>query len=276
MTSLRMSTACLLLANDQEKWQRSLNVNTNLSGGKMRQRRGRGDGGIYQRADGSWVGQIDLGWVNGKRKRKYVRAKSRAEVAKRLRELAPLVASGITLAPEHLTVETYLEDWLSSRIPGTISLRTEHLYRHAVQNYINPSLGKIKLTKLSPGDVAKMQQDLRVRELSPATIRMARATLRRALRIAEQDGVLSRNVAAIAEGPKLKIREGRSLTPDQARVFLEAVRSERLEAAYVLTLSLGLRRGEVLGLKWCDLASGEGTVVLNVRRQLVRNKQGSN
>ncbi len=160
------------------------------------------------------------------------------------------------------------------RTPGTISPRTEQLYEHAVCEYINPTLGKIRLNKLTPADVATMLQELEAKGLSPSTRRMARATLRRALRIAEQDGIVTRNVAAIAEGPKLNHREGRSLTPEQARVFLDAVRGQRLEAAYVLTLSLGLRRGEVLGLQWDDIQLGEGTVVLNIRRQLVRNKHG--
>ncbi len=87
-------------------------------GGVVGQRRGRGDGGIYQRADGSWVGQLDLGWVNGKRTRKYVRAQTRSEVVKRMRQLAPVIESGAVPTPEHLTVERYLGDWLTKRIPG--------------------------------------------------------------------------------------------------------------------------------------------------------------
>ena len=240
----------------------------------MGQRRGRGDGAIYQRADGSWVGQIDLGWIDGKRKRKYVRGQTRADVAKRLRDLAPVIESGITPAPERLTVEQYLESWLTIRIPGTVAPRTQELYERAVHDYINPSIGKIRLNKLAPSDVAKMLQELEVRGLSPSTRRMARATLRRALRFAEQDGILTRNVAAIAEGPKMNHREGRSLTPEQAKIFLAAVRGHRLEAAYVFALSLGLRRGEILGLQWGDIELGEGTVVLNIRRQLIRDKRG--
>jgi integrase len=119
-----------------------------------------------------------------------------------------------------------------------------------------------------------MLVDLEAKGYSPATRRMARATLRRALRFAEQDGLLSRNVAAIAEGPKLDHREGRSLTPEQAQTFLEAVVDNRLEAAYVLTLALGLRRGEILGLSWEDVVNAENAVVLTVRRQLVRDKFG--
>jgi len=101
-----------------------------------------------------------------------------------------------------------------------------------------------------------------------------RATLRRALRIAEQDGILARNVAAIAEGPKMDLREGRTLTPEQARRFLEAVQSHRLSAAFNVTVALGLRRGEVLGLSWADVEPNGSGGVLTVRRQLVRDPDG--
>ena len=90
----------------------------------------------------------------------------------------------------------------------------------------------------------------------------------------EQDGILTRNVASIAEGPKLDHSEGRSLSPEQAKVFLQAVKGHRHEGAYVIALSLGLRRGEILGLSWKDIEATEGTVVLHVRRQLVRDKSG--
>ena len=240
----------------------------------MATRRTKGEGAIYRRDDGLWIGAVDLGWKNGKRVRKVLNGRTRNEVVAKMREVKLAVEQGVTLAPDRLTVEAYLEGWLTKRIPGTISTRTEALYARAVHDYINPTLGKIRLTKLTPTDVAEMLQDLEARGYSASTRRMARATLRRALRMAEQDGLLSRNVAAIAEGPKMNHREGRSLTPEQARMFLLAASEHRLSAAYVLTLSLGLRRGEILGLKWEDIEAAEGTVVLHIRRQLIRDSNG--
>ena len=237
-------------------------------------RRGKGEGSIYQREDGVWIGAIDLGWINGKRSRKVVSAKTRGEVVKLLRDLHPVMAQGIIPASDRLTVGQYLNGWVANRIPGTITTRTEALYERAVKDYINPSIGMIRLNKLAPSDVSRMLQDLQAKGYAPATQRMARATLRRALRMAEQDGILTRNVAAIAEGPKLDHREGRSLTPEQAKVFLQAVQGHRHEGAYVIALSLGLRRGEIIGLSWRDIEVAEKTVVLQVRRQLVRDKTG--
>jgi len=237
-------------------------------------RRGIGEGSIYQREDGKWLGAIDLGWIDGKRSRKVVSARTRGEIVKRLRELHPVIAQGVVPASDRLTVGEYLNGWVANRIPGTITTRTAAIYERAVKVYINPSIGKLRLNKLAPSDVSRMLRDLETKGYSPATRRIARSTLRRALRMAEQDGVLSRNVASIAEGPKLDHREGRSLTPDQAKQFLRAVEGHRHEAAFVLALSLGLRRGEILGLTWRDVDRAEDTVVLHIRNQLVRDKNG--
>src|ERR1035437_1474947 len=126
----------------------------------MGKRRGKGEGSIYQREDGLWIGAVDLGWSGGKRARKVVNGRTRAEVAKRMQEVQPSVAQGLTLAPDRLTVGTYLSDWISKRVPGSVSLRTEALYLRAVNVYINPSIGKVRLTKLAPSDVSRMLGDL--------------------------------------------------------------------------------------------------------------------
>src|ERR1019366_10120062 len=110
----------------------------------MGKRRGKGEGSIYQRDDGLWIGAVDLGWSSGKRVRKVVNGRTRGEVVKRMQEVQPTVAQGLTLAPDRLTVATYLDQWVSKRVPGTVSLRTEALYRRAVTVYINPSFGKLR------------------------------------------------------------------------------------------------------------------------------------
>jgi len=181
--------------------------------GEVGARRGKGDGSIYRRQDGVWIGAIELGWINGKRSRRVISASTRGEVVKRLRALQLVIAQGITPASDRLTVGEYLNGWVTNRIPGTITTRTESLYERAVKIYIEPSIGKLRLNRLTPSDVTRMLQDLESKGYSPATRRMARATLRRALRMAEQDGILLRNVAAIADGPRLDHREGRSFQP---------------------------------------------------------------
>ena len=237
-------------------------------------RRGRGEGSIYRRQDGIWVGAIELESETGARRRRYVYGKTRGEVAHRQRDALALASKGVQLAPERLTVAEFLRTWVTDRVPGTVAVRTSHLYAHAVERYLVPTLGQRRLSRLSPTDVARMLSFLEEKGYSPSTRRMARATLRRALRVAEQEGLVDRNVAAIAEGPRVPKRDGRTLTPEQARTFVEAVRGDRLEAAYVLALTLGLRRGEVLGLRWSDLEDRGNDLLVHVRQQLLRDHQG--
>jgi len=240
----------------------------------MGKRRGKGEGSIYRREDGLWIGAVDLGWSGGKRARKVVSGRTRADVSEQIHALQRAASSGLPIAPDRLTVEAYLKEWVSTRVPGTVAPRTLELYERAVSSYLAPSIGKLRLSKLAPTDVARMLREMDAKGYSASTQRMARATLRRALRIAEQDGLLPRNVAAIAEGPRLERRDGRTLTPEQARLFLIAATQHRLEAAYMLTLALGLRRGEVLGLSWSDVSAAEDAVVLTIQRQLIRDKTG--
>jgi integrase len=237
-------------------------------------RRAKGEGSVYKTKDGKWVASVDLGWVNGKRKRRTFQGTSQAEALRKVREFQGHKSRGLQLAPERLTVQEYLNTWLTERIPGTVAVRTEEIYARVVRLYLLRYIGKIRLVRLTPNDVSSMMNELGKEGLSPSTKRMARATLRRALRMAEQDGLIARNVAAIAEGPRMDYREGRTMTSEQARTFLEVCKGYRLGAAYTLALTLGLRRGEILGLKWSDIELKEGEMTLTIRRQLVRDNSG--
>ena len=113
----------------------------------MSGRRGHGEGAIYQRADGRWVGAVDLGWDGGKRRRRVVYGRTRAEVRERIRDLQAQIDGGVVPAPDRLTVAIYLEQWLD-RLPGTIGERSEDTYRRAVRLYLVPTIGSIRLAKL--------------------------------------------------------------------------------------------------------------------------------
>ena len=234
-------------------------------------RRGKGEGSIYRRRDGQWVASVDLGPLDGRRRRKSVYGKTQKEVRDKLRALQRTVDAGSLPAPANLTVARYLEDWLVRFLPGTVSPRTEVIYRNAIDRYVVPTLGSVKLHQLSPAHVSEMLSTLETQGYAPETRRIARAVLRRALRRAEQEGYLTRNVAAIADGVKIPRREGRTLTPEQAQAFLREVKSDRLETAYVVAQAFGLRRGELLGISWDDLKLDGPMPVVRIRRQLLRH-----
>lgn len=220
----------------------------------MGKRRGHGEGAIYQReSDGLWCTSIDLGFVNGKRKRKVIYGKTRREVAEKLKALQREQLQGVSLAAEPLTLGAFLDRWLAEVVVVRNRPRTHASYSDTVRLYIKPHLGTTLLTKLAPEQVQGMLNALNAQGLSPRTVTYTRAVLRKALNQALRWGHVPRNVATLVDVPAARRKAIVPLTQAQARALLKAVTGHRLEALYRLTLSLGLRRGEALGLRWQDV-----------------------
>jgi integrase len=102
-----------------------------------------------------------------------------------------------------------------------------------------------------------------------------RTVLRRALGQAVREGIVSRNVASLSVAPRIRAKEGRTLTVDQARQLLDAAAGYRFEAAVVLALAYGMRRGEVLGLHWSGLNWSAGTLRVSHGVRRVRDRDTS-
>jgi integrase len=191
-------------------------------------------------------------------------------VVKRLNDLRRELDEGRAPVRHDLTIARFLDGWVGDVLPGTVAPATELQYRDVVRLYIKPHIGRKLLATLQAADVARMVRQLEAEGKPPNTRRLARSVLRRALRYAEQQGMVSRNVARIASGVRLGAVEGRTLTPEQARTFLASLEGNRLEAAFAVALALGLRRGELLGLTWDDVALDATPPRLTVRRTLWR------
>jgi integrase len=242
------------------------------SKGIRRRRRANAEGGLWHdEKRRRWVGTATVGYDDkGRQIRRSVTAKTKGEAAARLRELQGAVEAGQELARRDLTVSRFLTTWLTDVLPGSVAPATEQQYRDIVRLYIKPHVGQKRLRTLQARDVTKMVRSLEADGRSPNTCRLARSILRRALRWAEHEGWVSRNVAAIAHGVKIGGSEGRTLTPDQVRVLLAHAHDHRLEAAVTVALALGLRLGEVLGVTWPDVDLDATPPRLTVRRALKR------
>ncbi len=235
------------------------------------ERRPRGSG-HYNDARKRWEGRITVGVdENGRQIRKKATGRTKAEMEERLRELAEAHDEGREAPRRDLTVARFLEEWLTEVLPGSVAKGTETNYRQMVDYYVRPRLGRKHLRTLTARDVTKMLRDMEADGLSPNTRRLARSVLRRALRWAEAEGMVQRNVAALANGVKIGGEEGKALTAEQARTLLAHLAGHRLEAAYTVALSLGLRRGELLGLAWDDVDLDGTPARLNVRMALKRH-----
>ena len=234
-------------------------------------RRSKGSG--YYREDRQrWEGRVTIGYnPNGTQVRRLITAPTQKQLTERMREATAALEAGNPPPQQALTVAAFLNEWTLDVLPGSVAATTLQQYRDVVRLYIVPKVGKKKLAALNARDVARMLADLEADGKAPNTRRLARSVLRRALRWAEAEGLIARNAAAVAFGVKVPAPEGRTMTLDEARQFLTSVEGHRLEAAWVTMLTLGLRRGELLGLVWDDdVKLDAARPTLTVRRALHR------
>jgi len=232
-------------------------------------RRGAGEGSIFKDPQtGRWRALLDVGEdASGRRRRRKVSGRTRAEVAAKLRELQRDLEDGVSSAGRQVTVAVLSEDWLRQR-SGDLSGSTLNIREWAVRLHLVPSLGARRVRELSAADVAVFLQDKAAAGYSRATLGKLRGVLIQVLRHAERQGLVARNVAALVPTPSGPRSQGRSLTIEQAHALLAASRGHPLEAAVAVALTCGLRPGELLALRWEDVDLDNG--VLRVRQAVAR------
>jgi integrase len=234
---------------------------------------------IY-RKNQRWYVQVDVpAGPDGKRRRRSVggfRTKREAKAAEA--EALRRIRDGVLVEPSRLTVGAYLTElWLPS-MASQVRATTLGGYRHNVRAYIVPRLGDIPLQRLSTARVGAFYGELvasggqKGRPLSPKTVRYVHTTLRRALRDAVADGLVVRNVAAQARPPRARRVEMHTWTAAEVGAFLASVREDRLYAAWLLLATLGLRRGELLGLRWPDVDLTSGRIAIRNTLVMVDGK----
>lgn len=177
----------------------------------MGKRRGHGEGAIYQReSDGLWCTCVDLGIINGKRRRKVIYGKTRKEVAEKLKAMHRDQLLGVHLSSEQLTTGAFLDRWLQQVVAIRNRPRTHISYSDTVRLYIKPHLGTTLLLKLTPEHVQAMLNALSAQSLAPRTVTYTRAVLRKALNQALRWGHVHRNVATLVDVPAARRHARRS------------------------------------------------------------------
>jgi integrase len=207
--------------------------------------------------------------VNGNRQRRSVRGATEQEARQKLRQIEAEFILGKPVADGSIRLGRFLEEWLTTTIePNCLSVNTAASYRGIVERHLIPSLGAKRLRDLTVIDVDHLLHQKYEAGLSGSTVQRIRMILVKALRHAERRDFVHRNVASLTDLRRATRREGRSLTPDQARRLLAASEHRPLGITVQLGLYLGLRPGEVLGLQWSDVDFHDRT--LTVRRSLKR------
>lgn len=231
-------------------------------------KRGQNEGSIYQRADGRWVACMNLGWLNGKRARKNFYGRTRREVQGKLTEVLRDRQLGLPIAMEKQTVQRYLTRWLEDIVKRKNRPATYRSYEQLVRLHILPTIGEVLLTKVTTQQVRAMLNAKQDAGLSSRTVQYLHAVLRKALNVARKDQAVARNVAALVDPLRVAAKEVQPLTTSEARAFLKAIQTDRLEALFTVAISLGLRQGEALALRWrdIDLEAGRPRVQYAIQR----------
>jgi integrase len=224
--------------------------------------RGHGEGSIYKRKDGRWAASITM---EG-RKRKTFYGKTRKEVQEQLNTALHQQQQGTLVTTPQQKVEQFLAHWLEDVHKHSVRPRTYERYEGMIRLHLVPGLGHHPLQKLSPQHLQAFYTKKLQEGLSPTTVLSFHKMLHLALDKAVQWGLVPRNMCDAVEPPHVKRYEIQPLNSEQIQQFLTAARGHRLEALFVLALATGMRRGELLALKWRDINFAAGT--LQVRRIL--------
>ena len=227
-------------------------------------RRGNGEGTIYERKNGTYAATFTI--EGGKRKTIY--AKTYKEAQEKLRKALYEQQQGILLTTPQQTVAQFLTDWLENTQKQSVRPRTYERYEEIVRLHIIPVLGHHKLQHLSAQHVQAFYTKKSQEGLAALTVRSFHTLLHKALETAMKWNLVPRNVCQAVSPPRRERFEVTPLTLAQIQKLLSALEGHRLEALFTLALATGMRRGELLGLKWQDIDLTRGK--LQVRRVLTR------
>lgn len=237
----------------------------------MSGRRANGESSIYySESEGCWHGWVTVGVrPDGRPDRRQRKGKTRAEVQRKVRELEKQRAAGSVPKPGKApTVAQWMQTWLDTICArkvqdGTMAPRTLDDYRSKTALYIVPGIGKHRIDRLAPEHLDALYLELLQRPerpLAASTVLKVHRIVSRALKVAHQRQIVTRNVAALVDAPSAVETEIEPLTQEQARAVLAEAAKRRNGARWSVALAMGLRQGEALGLRWRYVDLDEGTI----------------
>ena len=225
---------------------------------------------VYHGDDGYWHGRVTVGRKDdGSPDRRHVQAMTEAEVIRKVRQLERGRDDGsVRKTGQRWTVATWLTHWVEMIVAPTVRESTLSSYRVAVNTHLIPGLGAHRLDQLQPEHLERLYARMVKRGSAPGTAHQAHRTIRAALNEAVRRGHLSRNPVLLAKPPRLRDIEVEPFSVHEIKLILKQAAHQRNSARWAIALALGLRQGEVLGLKWSNINLDEG--LLHVRRGRLR------
>jgi len=226
--------------------------------------------------------------------RKTVSGKTKQEALKKKRELENLKDAGRLIDSGKVTLGQWMDRWLEVYKKPALKPSTWASYKQLTDLHIKPALGERQLDRLQASEIQAFYNRLsesgrKVKQRKPRskkeaerlaqeppkppglankTVRYIHTILNGALSQAVKENLIRFNPVAVTEPPRLERKEMHPLTAKEARAFLEAIKGDMLYPIIFTDLGTGLRRGELLGLKWEDIDLKEGTAI--IRRSLIQ------
>ena len=253
----------------------------------MAKKRANGEGSIRKRSDGRWEGRYTAGYdpKTDKRINKNVLGRTQAEVREKLKvAMAECQGLDVSREADEYTVATWLRTWYELYAKPNVRTATENRYQVIIETYTIPRIGSIKLKKLTTRHLQKLYKELlesgrihlgkgQSAGLSTTTVRCAHLMLHAALERAVKERLIPRNPTEDCIAPKPRKIEMQILPSEDIHTYLEAAKARDLLPMFYLELVSGLRKGELVALRWDDLDIQNKTI--SVSKQYVRNPDGS-
>ena len=249
----------------------------------MAKKRANGEGSIRKRSDGRWEGRYTAGRnpETGKPIYKNVLGKTQAEAKAKLKQAIEEAKGLDTAKVGRYTVGQWMEVWFEHYAKINVRPSSHQTYRGYIDNHIKPNIGKVPLEKLTSlelqkfykklleqGRVDRLESRRQAKGLSPKTVRNIHQIISSAMNLAREQKLITANPAEGCAPPQLEHKEMKTLTSDQLGAFFREARDSGVYELYYLDLATGLRRGELLGLKWTDIDLDRG--VLKIQRAISR------
>ena len=249
----------------------------------MAKKRANGDGSIRKRKDGRWEGRYVVGHdpITGKMISRNVLGKTQAQVKEKLRTAIENSKRLDYTQTGKYTVGQWMDEWFEAYAKVKVRPSSHQTYKGYIENHIKPNIGDIPIEKLTSlqlqkfyrlllteGRIPRIESEKQPKGLSAKTVRNINQVISSAMDMAVRHKLILSNPTEGCELPKVEHREMKTLPAERLGAFLREAKESGVYELYYLDLATGLRRGELLGLKWEDIDLQNG--IIHVRRQVAR------
>ena len=242
-------------------------------------KRGNGEGSVCRRPDGRWQGSITIGRDDrGRLIRKYFYGKTRKETSEKLnRAIEELRDNRFINKSDNPTVEQWCHEWLWSYKRNSVKQKTFDQYETILRTHIIPDIGDIRLADLKTMHIQRIINKMHDSGLSHRTIEVMKIVMHAALKQAQRNKLVSENVCENVVLPRKQPKHIRVLNEDEQIKLIAALKDNYIGRGLLFALYTGMRRGEVLALKWSDYDKNEKTISITKALSRVRtyNKDGN-